>query len=768
MSSNALQIGSAGQNNTPSFVQNGQVDWVAFGNSLWSTSSAVLQRFASAGVQPVTYGAGIALASQFQLDRVGKQRMDNALNNLRGVSGFEKVLWFGFGVRSFLRVMADTELGIKCIALCACLAEVQGEDVSAWILEDLWKLHNYPQEYLPSHAQFVALVRACSGALTKTSFSKITDRMLGRMLDAYSTARHLPQTSNTEDVAKAIRGLFQISNGAISRISVTGGVGCAFIAAFASWLFNFKVYVEDEAGTVIYEDESREAARVVVTYSTEAALPLVQVSSTTYVLHELDDLWIRNPKLDQILLTFRTPWDGCLARVFGAAFDDLIKLPYILGGFLGSAARVYSGLAMAEKDVAQFSRKTYVNFVEACYGRGYVTAALLTFPELGRASNLLEVMQKAADASIEEALRTVEQTVHNLTHACNCSQCTSGGLKSEASCLLIMAISIREMISTISCTIRDPELLPTIRGIQCIYSDIANQVVQTIATSRVPHSIALGLGTEDMVQPELNIHKNIDLLSHQVQIFSGYAEHSRYFSPGDVLERDIRTAHVRQGLCYYLDCLHSMSGDLETMRMVHILPGHIQMGDRQFDNIYDPPSGSERSFGLPLTAIQYNMVEEHDPTAVIKERRFDNIEIKAFGMEKSTEHELVVFYEISIPGEPTIQFRPGSVTGKILRRMGIQACEQMSCSTQLAFPCALVQQGWQMTDSQRREIQRGWSTERVCCIWPSIGDVARYVVMSLVDEECLFLRRRECVSCCTKSIVSRQSLIRDSSEYHIL
>lgn len=92
MSSNTLQIGQSSSGNTASFIQNGQVDWVAFRNTLWSTSAAVLQRFASAGVQPATYGAGLALASQLQLDRVGDQRMHNALDNLSGISGFDKLL----------------------------------------------------------------------------------------------------------------------------------------------------------------------------------------------------------------------------------------------------------------------------------------------------------------------------------------------------------------------------------------------------------------------------------------------------------------------------------------------------------------------------------------------------------------------------------------------------------------------------------------------------------------------------------------------------
>ncbi len=119
MPPDSIQIGSPTALKSPSFVQNGQVDWVAFGNSIWSTSSIVLQRFASAGVQPITFGAGLALASVFDLDRVGKQHMHSALERNQGMWSFEKVLWFGFGARSFLHVMADVQSGVNCIALVA-------------------------------------------------------------------------------------------------------------------------------------------------------------------------------------------------------------------------------------------------------------------------------------------------------------------------------------------------------------------------------------------------------------------------------------------------------------------------------------------------------------------------------------------------------------------------------------------------------------------------------------------------------------------------
>ena len=251
MSSDGNQVGFLSGNGASGFVQNGQVDWVNFGKTVYHVSSTTLQRFASAGVQPITLGAGAVLASQFELDRVGKQRMHNALKNLQGVWGLENFLFFGFGVQSFVRVMSDSQLGVNCIAMCSALCEVHDVHVAAWILEELWKLYEFPQQYLPSHSQFVALVKACSGVLMKTSFGRTADRMLG---EAYDVGDPIPFVANIEDIAKTVRSIFQISTKKVARISVFGGYECGYIAALAHWLFNLKIYVEDESGAVIYQD----------------------------------------------------------------------------------------------------------------------------------------------------------------------------------------------------------------------------------------------------------------------------------------------------------------------------------------------------------------------------------------------------------------------------------------------------------------------------------------------------------------------------------
>lgn len=145
-------------------MQQGQVDWVAFGNTIWTASSAVLQRFAAAGIQPVTYGAGLVLFNQMHLDRVGQSRMETAVASLNTSSGWGKLLWFGFGYQSIVGTMAESLAGIKCLAICACLAESHSEKLAAWVLSELWRISNFPEEYEPSHSQFLALIKASAGA----------------------------------------------------------------------------------------------------------------------------------------------------------------------------------------------------------------------------------------------------------------------------------------------------------------------------------------------------------------------------------------------------------------------------------------------------------------------------------------------------------------------------------------------------------------------------------------------------------------------------
>ncbi|KAI4221794.1 MAG: hypothetical protein L6R40_008611 [Gallowayella cf. fulva] len=479
----ALQIGPAWENGTPSFMQQGQVDWVAFGNTVWSASAAVLQRFASSGVQPVTYGAGLALASQFRLSDIGRQRMDQTMKSLPGVPGISKILWFGFGYQSFVRMMADTQLGLNTVALCSCLAEVHSEETAAWVLAELWKLNGYPEEYEPSHIQFLALIKACSGVVACSGFNSEVDRMTGHgrwnISGAMRSSRYANpglKASNVRDIARALHGLFQITRGRVERITLVGQNECAFIAAFGHWLLDLVIYVEDDAGNILFvsdDDVGKEGVQVLVRY-TEDNEPTALQQSTTYVLPRGTDLVSKDENSLEARWILRVPWDGCLIRTFGSTFRDLCGLAHNLGAFLGSTARIFAALARSEPHVADFSRERYIGFSQYSYGLGYVHTVISTFKELGQITSLQSTMERALDSSFEDACRGVEQAAQSLRSSCHCDLCSDrfcpDSDKPWGNCLLALALTVRHLVTDLACTDRDENLHVAIHGLQSYYT----------------------------------------------------------------------------------------------------------------------------------------------------------------------------------------------------------------------------------------------------------------------------------------------------------
>lgn len=563
--------------------------------------------------------------------------------------------------------------------------------------------------------------------------------------------------SSIEDIAKAICGLFGISKGDISSINVTGDAECASVAGFAQWLDNLKVYVEDEAGRAIYQDATREEAQVVLTYRRQAEFSLVQVSSTTYILREVDGLLNRNPELDQISLIIRTPWDGCLTRVLGTAFSALIESPTILGGFFGSVARVYRGLAMGESDVGKFSRKTYINYVESIYGEGFINSIISILPELRGFSALFDEMQLARNVLLTEALGTTEGKILDLAQLCKCSRYTPSGTRGEASCILAISLPIRDMVSTKSCTIRCNEILPTVRSIQCVYNKFANDFAMTQITRGLPLlSNALGLRMEGMHGDFANHYRKVDLLSHLMATFSGHFYHSRYLPENNPQGTECCSATIPQGLCYYLDCLRSLNSQAEHARMVHILPGHIQMGDMHFSITYDPPVLHP---SMNLSSIQFDNIEKCDPTNPFVQPQLANIKLEACGLEKSTDHELIVFCKVVLSGESALILRPTYISRKFLKGTGIFTCERIHCVSRLILPCFFIRRGWHIPDTRTPETKVGCRTGHLCLIWPQLEDLACCVVLQDGQYDgggMVFFRRKECVPCCTINLARKQ------------
>lgn len=576
---------------------------------------------------------------------------------------------------------------------------------------------------------------------------------------------------NIEDIAKALRGLFRISRGEIARIAVMGGTDCAFIASFAHWVLNLKVHVEDEAGRIIYRDAPSDDAQVTVTYCRQAALSLVQISSTTFILRDDDWMLMRSQALHEANLTIRTPWDGCLTRVFGTTFAALIKAPTILGAFLGSTARIYQALALGESDVGPFLRKTYINFVETSYGIGFINSVVTIFPELKRVDGLFEEMQLGLDVPFREALKIVERNVLHLEVLCQCEKCTRGS--TLTGCQVSLAFTIRELVSTLSCIAMDDGILPTVRGLD---HTRGRQHSMWIAVSpgdgRPLLATALNLGMQGVYGEDATILKDFDRLAHPIEIFSGYSNHTRYVARPDQPHDsgEYCTAAVNQGLCYYLDCLRSVNSHAENARTVHIIPGHIQMDDRQFSHVYDISAGTTEP-SAETAPVQFDILGDLESTSIKQQPRQFDIKMEMLGLEKARDHELIVYYRATIPGGPVIKLQPGRISKAVLKGNGILTCKRSHCTSRLVLPCALVRQGWLVAYECDLQTWAKSSTGPKCLIWPQSDDLARCVAIQLHMlklKEDIVLRKNECISCCTVGVVHDSNHQNYCQLYHLM
>ncbi|CRK30396.1 hypothetical protein BN1708_000926 [Verticillium longisporum] len=316
--------------------------------------------------------------------------------------------------------MTETLSGLKLIALCACLAEVHRESMPARILSALWKVYGFSEEYKPSLEQFSSLVKVCSGVLSASPFPEVHRRMMDLDLPIASPEGEGQERSEPADVAKALRGVFDITTEKHNRITVVGGSSCSFVAAISHWLFDLTTYVEDENGKVLFAPSIGECpidpitAKVHVQYGSATTASMIDISSTSYGIGNIRDIIALDDERS-LTLRSRVPWDLALSLVFGGIFLKLMKAPKLLGSLLGSIARVTLALAVGERDVGDCDRGDFIDFTEASYGHGFINSVSQTFPELS-SSELRQHMEDAAATTFKVAYGQIQTDLDMLQY----------------------------------------------------------------------------------------------------------------------------------------------------------------------------------------------------------------------------------------------------------------------------------------------------------------------------------------------------------------
>ena len=775
-------IFAGGHSSPPAFAQQGQVDWVAFGNMAWNMTSATLQRFSAADVQPVTYGAAIAFGCRFKLGPIGNRRIEHAIKNLQGSPSFRKNIWFGFGYKSFVHVLSETQAGFNCMALCACLAEVHSHEVAGEVLSELWQSCGFPEEYEPSHTQFVNLLKVCEGVLADSSFGATCQQMANlRNLvieDSESNrkkTRSRDKCAKSKNIATVLCALFDISKNKAESIEIAGGAECSFIGAVAQWLLDLDVYV---IGTSDHGPQGKKP-NVIVQYDTLREEDHLKSSnglqSATYYLNDVDDYWSQISSTDAAESRFilRVPWETALSRTFGTDFDRLCEVSFSFAEFLGSAARIYSALAVGEADLGVFDdcRESFSGYLDNSHGPGLVSSIMDTFPELGTLEGFLKSTQNAQGTSFQQAVASCQRSVSSIVRYCECSACNRRNskplhAKSAENCILRIVYAVLHISVTLAAVLQHPGLLPTISGIRHFYTRAPRNKSTYHADGQnnakqkdLPELLGLGVSGGDF-----------DSLDYSVILYSGS---SSFRAGGPIHLRDeatARTALSHKGICGYSSILRHLNGQPDVITLIHVLPGHIQRGWQRFDAVYDEP---EDTIGRNYLRERLYDLNSLDTSRGISAARAD---LRASVTTKPGAKALYFSYSLALnPSQtfqkgvaPSFRIHPGLVANEIMRTSCLIPCrggkdchpdgplETQECP-QMRIPLGTRTENgeWIFCSKSKLQFETGFACtvsqaeedDIDLCIAVQLHHIAQATNVKLL------IRRHECLPCTTRAVM---------------
>jgi hypothetical protein len=575
-------------NSSGGFPQQGQIDWANLGRSTVEFTVDALARLSTAGVDALTIYSARAMFKTVKLSQFGEQRVIDALQNTRAFASHNSVLWFGFGVKHIIRSLAESQQGIACIGICSCMGEEFSSSTASKILREMFELYHPPADLSPSLSQWFALVKSCQGTFASTNFGIILSELSRICL--LDTRRHLPSNSAPEDVAKVLKGIFDVSNGAIERVFISGGADCAWLAAVAHWLLGLRVSVQDLTGNVVYRPGNLTSAsthddQVIICFDTTETRASTLVSKS-YFVPSGKILIERRGHDSDILAHGRLDWSTCLCDAFGKNMELLLtSYAFQTGSCLGSIARIYEYTA-CDSDGALIPEGTRKMACETlrglkCYGRTFILQARDRLPELSRESSLFHAMKHTQEGSAENAFRQFSESMASIQKICSCGVCTMGHEPGEVQsgnepfCMIGLIYTLCELVLLSSRIVFQDGLVinPTLMGLDRLYSEqflhgrkgTTLDYLSILASRR-------GMSFNDSIEQALIT-------------FTGR-------SYGEQMQNFACSAITLDGMCVYSRSLCEIPSSLDGASQIYVVPGRIEWKGIQHDRIREsaPPN----------------------------------------------------------------------------------------------------------------------------------------------------------------------------------
>ncbi|KAF2266540.1 putative ankyrin repeat-containing protein [Lojkania enalia] len=394
----------------------GQVDWVSLLKTPITFGLGVLLRLSKAGLDASTVAFG------------RQKRIHDAFSHLDSFSSYGKLIWFGFGIKPIINDLADTEAGMTCVALCACMSISYDSFYAAGVIREFCKIYGAPPDFLPSIHQWKALVDICAGSISNSKFPTLLEGFIRCVLP--NAELSLQKPTSMEALAKAVGALADVSNGTLENVIIAGGLDCMWLAAISEWLLSLNVEIRYSSGFTIYKsstDSDYRMPAVIIIFLSDNDQPIHL--SKCYIVPKGNKFWDNPSQGQHAFRGGRSEWRTILADTFGPCLHTLVQGSTrqefaLLMHHISHLTEAYYRYGSVRGDAGQnfanssglFSRFHFAH--RSSRGHDFLTFAAQQLPEL--TATLDAVSQLEIRSHINPNL---EDCINNIALKCVCRRC---------------------------------------------------------------------------------------------------------------------------------------------------------------------------------------------------------------------------------------------------------------------------------------------------------------------------------------------------------
>jgi hypothetical protein len=530
----------------------------------------------------------------FHLGPQGQKNVQQALERSKVHGSIGNAIWFGIGVQSLIRTLAQTEEGTCLLALCSALGGCIHHDLAAEVLHSMAKSYKSPDSLTPSIMQWLELVKSCAGLFAATDFPALAEKFMNldpshpRLTTYHAdiqpgiSGRGFPVT---DDLANALIGLCEISSNQLATITIKGGAACGWLAAVAEWLLDLSVtiYYNDRTLYSSHSDELEAQVQLIFHSEQTANLMGIETVSNTYFLRDSADfLHLEDEGARITTMTGRLYWESCLHDVFGQEFRELMKSPSTVGCALGCTARFFKAVVAGESAIDQQITHDWQSYFDAANGLGFVNNTIQWFPELKAVE---PHMESGAKMTLSNAMRAYENQIAMLEKRCSCRLCRQiddNDHDSDVFCLGAILETIVVLSLALAGMSVEEGILPTRAGFELFYT---KQQLIRIVNNQAHSDQPYGNG------PFYNILQAVSRSdAHEMDNAENrLRDAAKLFTGRDSWESlpFETTALSANGICIYSGVLRNLSLDRGCCGLVYITAGRIERDAKPFDLVVD-------------------------------------------------------------------------------------------------------------------------------------------------------------------------------------